>query len=139
MNTQITGKITLGVSGNEAFIIRKNGTKINIPESKQVKEKVEDGDTLSAGKNTIIVLNISLNLGKDKPVYDPQHNSSKSITLFPGAELKLSGLEEWNREDKTSGTTYSGETIKNWEVTKGMFSCSYFNCEDPLMTPVPGF
>lgn len=157
---KITGNISLYSSGKNAFIKRENGKKISIPpveilnnllrkqyetQSKEDSEKVreflkkfpqiEEGDILTTGKDSFILVGSTYDKGRDKPI-----NLSESKSIFisgDGAEVKVTGVENWEREDKKNKIKYSGKGIKNFEILKeGYYYCNYSNNEDILKTPI---
>jgi len=153
-----TGRIDLAVSGESAFIVRK-GKKIKIPsvetraklmgvamksDGKDIVEmqkfekeypKLMDGDTLLSGPKTIIRVSSDFNVGKEKPIEGYKNNSSKIISMAPNSEMIVSGFESWDKTDKDKKRNY-GEMIKNVELKKGVFSISYSNTDDILVTPI---
>lgn len=133
------GSINFIVTGQNAFIKRKNGTKVNMPsveirtklltEFQKTKDnskllkfekdypKLMDGDTLISGKGTTIQLDVNY---KNKLYKDYRSNASKSIFAGPNSEFKVSG----------------GQTFKNIELIKGFFNVNYSHCEEGITTPV---
>jgi hypothetical protein len=153
-----TGRIDLSAVGQNGFIIRKNGKKINIPSTEVENEllvefqktkdskkldkfkedypKLMEGDTVVCGKETSIRIYNNYNKGKDKPVDDYKFSASKSVGLVPGSELQVSGIELWDKTDAKTKERHHGELIKNIELKKGFFSVSYAHTEDDLITPI---
>ncbi|HOD89814.1 MAG TPA: hypothetical protein PKK56_01900 [archaeon] len=152
-----SGKIDLKAIGENAFILRK-GKKIKIPSTedeakvvekfnktkdknilKKFKEeypKLIDGDTIISGKQTYIGLNNGYNKGKENPVEDYKYRASKIICIYPNSELKVSGIESWDKTDKKTRKRCYGGLIKNIELKKGLFSVSYSRSEEPIITPI---
>lgn len=152
-----TGNTRLTASGENAFIVRK-GKKIKIPsaeaEAKLIEEvqktrdpnkldkfkkeypKLIEGDTVICGNKTNITINTSYNKGKEKPVDDYKFRASKSVLMCPNSELKVSGLETWDKTDENARKRWHGELIKIIELKKGFFSITYSHTEDALITPV---
>lgn len=97
--------------------------------------KLMENDTIVCGKKTVISIDISYNRGKENPVDDWKSRESKSVYMGPNSELQVSGIERWDKVDK-SGKRHYGEFLKNIELKKGLFSVSYSNTEDILVTPV---
>lgn len=153
-----TGNIRVTACGENAVIVRK-GEKIKIPsievqtelinEFQKTGEKaraamdkfkddyptLEEGDIVVCGKKTTININTNYNKGKEKPIDDWKSRASKSIGMGPESELRVSGFEKWDKTDK-SNKRHHGELIKNIELKKGLFSVSYSNTDDVLITPV---
>jgi hypothetical protein len=152
-----TGRIELSANGDNGLIKRKGGAKVKIPSSvmaaKLMEEagrtqdyekmrkfnedfpKIMEGDTLISGAKTLVQLHNNYNKGRDRPSEDWKASESKSMTLFPNSEAKVSGLEGWDRLDRGSNKRYHGEMFRTVEVTEGLFHCSYSRCEDGLLTP----
>jgi len=152
-----TGKIGLKATGENAFILRK-GKKIKIPSGEEEAKVIEkyqktkdrslinkfkeefpklmDGDTLITGKHTLIELNNGYNKGKDKPAEDFKSRTSKNIRIYPNSELKVSGVEMWDKIDKKARKRWYGGLIKNIELKKGLFFVSYSYSEESLITPI---
>ena len=153
-----TGRISLAASGENAFIVRK-GKKIKIPsvesraklttellktDGKEVAKmqkfekefpKLMDGDKLLSGSGTIIRVDSEFNVGKEKPIEGWKNNSSKVINMAPNSEMTVSSFESWDKTDKDKKRNH-GEMIKNIELIKGIFSVSYSNTDDILVTPM---
>lgn len=128
-----TGNIKVTACGENAVIARK-GKKIKIP-SAEVGIKLEDGDTVVCGKKTIVNISTNYNKGKETPIDDWKSRASKDINMGPGSEIVVSGFEKWDKTDKDKNRHY-GELIKNIELKKGLFSVSYSNTDDVLVTPI---
>jgi hypothetical protein len=157
-----TGSIELYASGDNAFIKRKNGKKVQIPSSEismklyskatktkdpadfqKCKEfqdkfpKIEKDDIFITGKDTILGINCNYNKGKDRPLEGYKNNETKNITIGPDSEMKIIGLETWSREDKKESKRYIGTAIKTFEILKEcFFYCSFTRTEDELITPI---
>lgn len=157
-----TGSVNFFASGDNAFIKRKNGKKVQIPSSEILTQlynkaaktedpadfqkcrdfqdkfpKIEEDDTFITGKDTIIGIDCNYNQGKSKPLEGYKNNETKNITLGPNAEMKIIGLETWSREDKKENKRYYGTAIKTFEILKEcFFYCSFNRTEDELITPI---
>lgn len=153
-----TGNIKVTACGENAVIVRR-GKKIKIPsvevQTKLINEfqkngekaraamdkfkeeypTLEDGDTIMCGPKTTVNISTNYNKGKEKPVDDWKSSASKSIGMGPNSELAVSGFEKWDKTDKDK-KRHHGELIKNIELKKGLFSVSYSNTDDVLVTPV---
>ncbi|MFA6530103.1 MAG: hypothetical protein WCT31_00090 [Candidatus Micrarchaeia archaeon] len=152
-----TGRIDLTAIGSNGYIVRKN-SKIPIPSAeienklmeefqktkdpkklekfKEDRPKLMDGDAVVCGKDTSVSIYNSYNRGKDKPVDDYKFRASKRIDLTPGSEVKVSGIERWDKTDAKTKERHHGELITDIELKKGFFSVAYSHTEDALVTPV---
>ncbi|MCC7570862.1 hypothetical protein KO465_05975 [Candidatus Micrarchaeota archaeon] len=152
-----TGRNNLGATGDNVWIIRKNGKKIKIPNMKTISKKwsdfhktkdrkplddfnakfpkVEDGDIIRTGPGSTARIYSSYNPDKGN---SKQGSSSvtKSLFIGPNSEAAICGVESWNRIDKKSKTRYYGESLKRFEVNKGFFCGGYSNCDEFIKTPV---
>jgi hypothetical protein len=153
-----SGYIRLNATGENGVIKRKNGKTVRIPSAETFNKlssefrksgnsdklrrfseefpKVESGDTISVGEDTMISVVNSYNKEKDKPIEKPEYYSSKSITLWPGSEMRIGEVEAWDRTDAKTKKRFSGEKIGEVEIIKGIFNCSYAIDEDKVITPV---
>jgi hypothetical protein len=157
MNFDIqTGNINLNVTGDNGVIVRKNGKKVKIisfdeemklaeearkkqdyEKLKKVQEdqpKIESGDTIIAGKDTLVSVSSSYDKGKDKP--DNEYSISRTVTLWPESEIKIGEVESWDRTDKTAKKRFYGEKFDSVELIKGTFNYRSDGNEDKLITPV---
>lgn len=153
-----SGYIRLSAVGENGVIKRKSGKTVRIPSAETFNKlssefrksgnsdklrrfseefpKVESGDTISAGEDTMISVVNSYNKEKDKPIEKPAYYASKSITLWPGSEMKIGEVEAWDRTDAKTKKRFYGEKIGEVKITKGTFNCSYAIDEDKVVTPV---
>jgi hypothetical protein len=147
-----TGRIDLFCFGEDGYI-KRAGKKIRIPSSAEKariyeefmktknrsklekfdKEypKLENNDIIISGKKTKIRINVSWNKGKDKPIDDYKQRASKSVFMTPESELKVSGIEKWDKTAKE--VKHCGEMIKNIELKKGFFHVSCSNTDDKIL------
>lgn len=149
-----TGQNSVTCSGENGFIKRKFGEKIKIPSTaefmKRANEiakgnippdiekkatKLMEGDTIITGLDTTIIFSSNHDKGKDKPLDDWKQKESKMVTMHPNSELKISGIETWDRKDEKAKKRFHGELIRKIELIKGSFNCTYSRTKDELITP----
>lgn len=155
-----TGTNSITCSGENGFIKRKSGEKIKIPSGAEIMKQMNEnakvanssnpdkikksenknvilmeGDIIVSGPDTSIILSSNHDKGKDKPLDDWKQKESKQISLSPNSELKISGIEKWDRKDEKAKKRFHGELIRNIELLKGSFNCSYTRTQDELITP----
>ena len=157
MNLDIqTGNINFNITGENGVILRKNGKKVKISSfEKEMKlsaeaqksgnydklkkiqadrPKIESGDVVIAGKDTILSINCSYNKGKDKP--DQDQSLGRSITLWPESEIKIGEIESWDRTDQKIQKRFYGEKFGDVELIKGTFNFRFDGGEDKIITSV---
>ncbi len=131
----------MSVWGNNCSIKRKSGKTEKIIEDMQLnladtlkRPKIQDGDTLLTGPDSMFTITSSYNKGRDNPSDKWQDSAFVSLTLLPKSEAKVS-VESWDKKDVKANKRVIGQAISGVEMLKGSFTANFDKCEAGLRTP----
>lgn len=110
------GEVIPILSTEEMF--KTNSKTLKDPQKKQKQiPKIEEGDTIISGKDTLIHLSLGGSLKKEAGINDDA--TEKSFYLLENTEVKLTGVKHFEKEDKKKNTKYIIDSVNGIEFLKG--------------------